>query len=51
LSGQIGDIGKKLGEEWTKLPDAQRKPYEEKAAKDKQRYEAEKAEKAAAKNK
>lgn len=32
-----------LGERWKSLSDAQRRPYEEKAAADKKRYEDEKA--------
>ena len=38
---KIGDIAKKLGAAWKKLSDKQKKPYETKAAKDKERYQKE----------
>lgn len=38
-----GDVGKMLGEKWKSLSDAQKGPYEKKAAADKKRYEDEKA--------
>jgi hypothetical protein len=40
---QIGDIAKKIGEQWKKLSDKDKIPYNEKAAKLKAAYEAEKA--------
>ncbi|KAL4868883.1 hypothetical protein BDV12DRAFT_168818 [Aspergillus spectabilis] len=39
----FGQVGKMLGEKWKALSDKDRKPYEEKAATDKKRYEDEKA--------
>lgn len=36
-----------LGERWKELTDKEKKPYEDKAAEDKKRYEKEKAEYAA----
>lgn len=39
----IGQVGKVLGERWKALNEEQRGPYEESAAKDKKRYEEEKA--------
>ena len=39
----FGDLGKKLGEMWHALKDEEKKPFLQKAAKDKERYEAEKA--------
>jgi len=39
----FGAVGKELGFRWKKLDDAQKAPYEEKAAKDKKRYEEQKA--------
>ena len=36
-------MGKILGEKWKELSDKEKKPYEEKAKKDKERYESEKA--------
>ena len=41
---KIGDIAKKLGASWKKLSDKQKKPYESKAAKDKERYQTQMAE-------
>jgi hypothetical protein len=38
-----GDVGKILGEKWKELTDKERKPYDEKARVDKERYETEKA--------
>lgn len=38
-----GQVGKMLGERWKNLSDTDRRPYEEKAAADKKRYEEEKA--------
>jgi hypothetical protein len=38
-----GDVGKILGEKWKELSDKDRKPYDEKARVDKERYENEKA--------
>jgi hypothetical protein len=37
-----GDVGKILGEKWKELSDKERKPYDEKARVDKERYESEK---------
>lgn len=37
-----GQVGKMLGEKWKSLSDSERRPYEEKAAADKKRYEEEK---------
>jgi HMG (high mobility group) box len=39
----FGEVGKILGAKWKELPEEDRKPYEEQAAKDKERYEKEKA--------
>ncbi|KAL4969546.1 high-mobility group nucleosome-binding protein [Aspergillus stella-maris] len=39
----FGQVGKMLGEKWKALSDKDRKPYEDKAATDKKRYEDEKA--------
>jgi len=39
----FGQIGKVLGEQWKNMDEEDRKPYDEKAAKDKERYEAEKS--------
>ncbi|KAL2867100.1 high-mobility group nucleosome-binding protein [Aspergillus lucknowensis] len=39
----FGQVGKMLGEKWRALSDKERKPYEDKAAADKKRYEEEKA--------
>ncbi|THV44022.1 hypothetical protein BGAL_0761g00010 [Botrytis galanthina] len=39
----FGQVGKVLGERWKALNEKQRTPYEESAAKDKKRYEEEKA--------
>ncbi|KAK6517817.1 Non-histone chromosomal protein 6 [Arthrobotrys conoides] len=38
----FGQVGKVLGERWKALTTSQRKPYEDKAKADKQRYEDEK---------
>ncbi|KAL8757427.1 MAG: hypothetical protein Q9184_004216 [Pyrenodesmia sp. 2 TL-2023] len=38
-----GQVGKVLGEKWKALNATQRKPYEARAAADKERYESEKA--------
>ena len=40
---KFGDVGKVLGQKWKELSDAQKAPYEKKAAADKKRYEDEKA--------
>ena len=40
----IGEVAKKLGADWKKLKDSQKKSYNEAAAKDKERYEKEIAE-------
>ncbi|RKP25425.1 high mobility group box domain-containing protein [Syncephalis pseudoplumigaleata] len=37
----FGEIGKRLGEAWKNLPEDDKKPYNEKAKKDKERYERE----------
>jgi hypothetical protein len=37
-----GEVGKLLGEKWKELTDKDKKPYEDKAKVDKERYEAEK---------
>jgi ubiquitin len=37
----VGDIAKELGSRWNNMEDAQKKKYQEKAAKEKERYEAE----------
>ncbi|KAI8067538.1 putative high-mobility group non-histone chromosomal protein, partial [Gongronella butleri] len=39
----FGQIGKILGEKWGAMSEADKKPYVQKAEKDKARYEAEKA--------
>ncbi|KAL4810289.1 high mobility group box domain-containing protein [Aspergillus unguis] len=39
----FGQVGKMLGEKWKALSDKDRKPYDDKAAADKKRYEDEKA--------
>ncbi|OJK05136.1 hypothetical protein ASPACDRAFT_38706 [Aspergillus aculeatus ATCC 16872] len=39
----FGQVGKMLGERWKALSDTERRPYEDKAAADKKRYEDEKA--------
>ncbi|KAJ5332083.1 High mobility group superfamily [Penicillium brevicompactum] len=39
----FGQVGKQLGDKWKALSETDRKPYDEKAAKDKKRYEEEKA--------
>ncbi|CDH53379.1 nucleosome binding protein [Lichtheimia corymbifera JMRC:FSU:9682] len=39
----FGDIGKLLGQKWKELTDEEKKPYQDKAVADKQRYEEEKA--------
>ena len=38
-----GEVGKLLGEKWKGLSDKEKKPYEDKAKNDKERYEREKA--------
>jgi HMG (high mobility group) box len=38
----VGQIGKILGERWKNMTDKDKIPYESKAGKDKERYEAEK---------
>jgi hypothetical protein len=40
-SATIGDVGKTVGAMWNALSAAEKKPYEDMAAKDKKRYEAE----------
>lgn len=39
----FGEVHKLIGEEWHKLSESEKKPYEEKAAAAKKRYEEEKA--------
>ncbi|KAJ5888008.1 non-histone chromosomal protein 6 [Penicillium taxi] len=39
----FGQVGKTLGERWKALSPSERKPYDQKAADDKKRYEDEKA--------
>ncbi|KAJ5918857.1 Non-histone chromosomal protein 6 [Penicillium verhagenii] len=39
----FGQVGKTLGDKWKALTESERKPYDEKAATDKKRYEEEKA--------
>jgi len=41
---KIGNIAKSLGASWKKLSEKQKKPYESKAAKDKERYQTQIAE-------
>lgn len=43
LTPPLGQVGKALGEKWKALSDSERKPYDDKAAADKKRYEDEKA--------
>lgn len=43
LTFPVGQVGKMLGERWKNLSDTDRRPYDEKAAADKKRYEEEKA--------
>lgn len=43
LTTPAGQVGKALGDKWKALSETDRKPYDEKAAKDKKRYEEEKA--------
>jgi len=38
---KVGDVATELGKQWRGMSAAQKKPYEDKAAKDKLRYEAE----------
>lgn len=38
---RVGDIAKKLGAAWKVMTDSQKKPYEDKAKLDRQRYESE----------
>jgi len=40
---KFGEVGKMLGERWKELTDKEKKPYEDKAKADKERYETEKA--------
>lgn len=42
-SHSAGEVGKVLGEKWKALTEAQKAPYDKKAAADKKRYEDEKA--------
>ncbi|OQE28400.1 hypothetical protein PENSTE_c003G10093 [Penicillium steckii] len=39
----FGQVGKMLGDKWKALSESERKPYDQKAAADKKRYEEEKA--------
>jgi HMG (high mobility group) box len=39
---ETGQVGKVLGDKWKALSEKDRKPYEDKAKKDKERYEEEK---------
>ncbi|KAJ5095412.1 Non-histone chromosomal protein 6 [Penicillium alfredii] len=39
----FGQVGKMLGDKWKALSDSERRPYDDKAAADKKRYDAEKA--------
>jgi len=39
---KTGQVGKVLGDKWKALSEKDRKPYEDKAKKDKERYEEEK---------
>lgn len=41
-TASFGQIGKLLGEKWKSLTESEKKPYEDKAAEDKKRYEEEK---------
>lgn len=43
LTSRVGQVGKTLGERWKNLSDSDRRPYDERAAADKKRYEEEKA--------
>jgi len=43
LTITAGQVGKMLGDKWKALTESERKPYDEKAATDKKRYEEEKA--------
>lgn len=43
LTIPTGQVGKQLGDKWKALSETDRKPYDDKAAKDKKRYEEEKA--------
>lgn len=43
LDDQPGQVGKVLGDKWKALSTKDRKPYEDKAKQDKERYETEKA--------
>lgn len=43
LTHHTGQVGKMLGDKWKALSESERKPYDEKAAADKKRYEEEKA--------
>ncbi|KAA8910354.1 hypothetical protein TRICI_004152 [Trichomonascus ciferrii] len=45
----FGQVGRVLGERWKALTDEEKRPYEDKAKADKQRYEDEKAAYAASK--
>ncbi|KIW08349.1 uncharacterized protein PV09_01265 [Verruconis gallopava] len=45
---KFGEVGKLLGEKWKELSAKEKEPYEKKAIEDKERYEREKAEYAAA---
>ena len=43
LTVSTGQVGKQLGDKWKALSTTERKPYDDKAAADKKRYEEEKA--------
>lgn len=43
LTASTGQVGKQLGDKWKALSTTERKPYDDKAAADKKRYEEEKA--------
>ena len=43
INNPLGQVGKVLGERWKALSDSERRPYEDKAKADKERYDAEKA--------
>lgn len=43
LTHDTGQVGKSLGDKWKALSETDRKPYDDKAAADKKRYEEEKA--------